>query len=242
MIRVSNSALLIAVLALALSCGEAAIAPNAAGANSASLDETDETPPAPASALPNRTLLMTPNDPAMNETAPDVFRTKFETDKGSFIVEVHRDWAPIGADRFYNLTKAGFFDHIKFFRVIKGFMVQFGIHGDPDISRYWSRNTLQDDPVKQSNRRGTITYAKTGQPNSRSTQFFINFADNANLDAQGFAPFGKVVEGMDVVDNLNGEYGGAPSSYQGEITQQGNAFLDKNYPKLDSITSARLVN
>lgn len=172
-----------------------------------------------------------------------MFRVAFHTTAGDFVVEAHRDWAPLGVDRFYNLSKAGFFDGVKFFRYVRDFMVQFGIHGDPQISRYWATNNLMDDPVKQKNVRGTISYAKTGAPNSRSTQFFINFGDNSgNLDPQGFAPFGKVVDGMDVVDSIFSEYGGTPSGYQREITREGNAFLDQNFPKLDSIITARLVD
>src|SRR4029077_19446479 len=142
------------------------------------------------------------SDPAsLNEKAPDVYKVKFDTSKGPFVVEVHRDWAPNGADRFYNLVKNGFFDNDRFFRVVSGFMVQFGINGDPKLSSVWREARIKDDPVKQSNARGYITFATAG-PNTRTTQVFINFADNSALDNQGFAPFGKVVSGMNVVDAL----------------------------------------
>jgi peptidyl-prolyl cis-trans isomerase A (cyclophilin A) len=241
MLRAFHSALFLACLALATACGSDSDSATKTGDHATGAATGDAAPS--ASGLPDRALLMNPRDPKMNEQAPDTFRTLFHTTVGDFVVEVHRAWAPIGADRFYNLSKSGFFDGVKFFRVMKGFMVQFGIHGDPQVSRYWSTNNLQDDPVTQKNRRGTITYAKTGAPNSRSTQFFINYVDNSsNLDPQGFAPFGEVVEGMDVVDSIFAEYGGTPSGYQREITRDGNAFLDQNFPKLDSIITARLVD
>jgi peptidyl-prolyl cis-trans isomerase A (cyclophilin A) len=212
-----------------------------------------KTPPAPAAAPekkadgagPDRSLLLKPTDAAMNQQAPATFKAKFETTKGNFVIEVTRDWAPKGADRFYNLVKNGFFDDVAFFRCVKGFMVQFGITGDPKINAAFRSATIPDDPVKQSNKTGYITYAKSGQPNSRTTQVFINYKDNANLDSQGFAPFGKVVEGMDVVEKLNGEYGdGAPYGKgpdQGKIQMQGNDFLKKDFPNLDWVKKATIV-
>ncbi len=184
-------------------------------------------------------------DPSkLTEKAPDTFKAEFDTTKGKFTVEVTRSLSPNGADRFYNLVKSGYFKDIAFFRVIKGFMCQFGIHGDPAISAKWRSANIQDDPVKGSNTRGTITFATAG-PNTRSTQFFINFADNANLDGMGFSPFGKVTQGMDVVDKINGEYGeGAPRGRgpdQGRIQQQGNAYLKKDFPNLDYINSVTIV-
>ena len=197
----------------------------------------------PAAAQPNMEKLM---DPAqLNETAPDKFQAKFETSKGEFIVEVTRAWAPNGADRFYNLVKNGFYDNCRFFRVIKGFMAQFGINGDPKIAMKWYNANFKDDPVKESNKRGFLTYAMSSAPNSRSTQLFINFGDNSGLDKQGFAPFGKVIKGMDVVDSIYSGYGeGAPSGKgpeQGKIITQGNAYLEKDFPKLDYIKSATIV-
>jgi peptidyl-prolyl cis-trans isomerase A (cyclophilin A) len=185
------------------------------------------------------------SDPAaLNANAPAVYQAKFDTSKGPFVVEVHRDWAPRGADRFYNLVKNGFYDNARFFRVIEGFMVQFGINGDPSVAAAWRDADIKDDPVKQSNGRGTITFATAG-PNTRTTQVFINFGDNAGLDGQGFSPFGKVVSGMEVVDQLYGGYGeGAPNGNgpdQGRIQSQGNAYLEQDFPKLDFIKSATIA-
>jgi peptidyl-prolyl cis-trans isomerase A (cyclophilin A) len=184
-------------------------------------------------------------DPAkLTEKAPDTFKAQFDTTKGKFTVEVTRSLSPNGADRFYNLVKAGYFKDIAFFRVIKGFMCQFGIHGDPAVAGKWRAANIQDDPVKGSNKRGTITFATAG-PNTRSTQFFINFADNANLDGMGFSPFGKVSEGMDVVDKINDEYGeGAPRGRgpdQGRLQREGNTYLKKDFPNLDYIKSVTLA-
>jgi len=158
--------------------------------------------PAPTS---NKTKLMTPSQ--LNEKAPETYKARLDTTKGPIVIEVHREWAPLGADRFYNLVKNGFYDDIRFFRVLDGFMAQFGMSGDPDIQKVWGRTNFMDDPVKQSNKRGFVTFAKSSAPNSRSTQVFINFVDNTSLDAQGFAPFGQIVEGMDVVDKLYSGYG-----------------------------------
>jgi len=185
------------------------------------------------------------SDPAsLNEKAPAVYKAKFDTSKGALIIEVHRDWAPNGADRFYNLVKNGFYNGVRFFRVLDGFMAQFGINGNPNLSAVWRDANIKDDPVKQSNSRGTITFATSG-PNSRTTQVFINFGDNAGLDGQGFSPFGKVVSGMDVVDALYGGYGeGAPRGDgpdQGRVQTQGNAYLEKAYPKLDYVKTATIV-
>jgi peptidyl-prolyl cis-trans isomerase A (cyclophilin A) len=181
------------------------------------------------------------NPAKLKDVAPATFKAQFDTSVGSFVVEVHRDWAPIGADRFYNLVKYGFFDDVRFFRVIPNFMVQFGINGDPSVQSAWREANLQDDPVKQSNKRGFITFAKTGAPDSRTTQVFINFRDNAGLDRQGFSPFGQVISGMEVVDKINPQYGGAPSDEQPRIQMQGNAYLNKAFPKLDYITKATIV-
>ena len=181
-------------------------------------------------------------DPAaLKEVAPATFKAHFDTSAGAFTIEVHRDWAPIGADHFYNLVKNGFYDGARFFRVISNFMVQFGINGDPRVTAAWLGATLKDDPVKQSNKRGYVTYAKTGAPNSRSTQVFINFVDkNTFLDSQGFAPFGQVIKGMDVVDKLYGGYGESAQSQSPRIQAEGNAFLTKEFPKLDYIKTATI--
>src|ERR1700693_1457523 len=184
------------------------------------------------------------NPDSLNEKAPAVFKVKFDTSRGAFVVEVHRDWAPNGADRFYNLVKNGFYDNARFFRVISGFMVQFGIHGDPKIWSVWREARIKDDPVKQSNGRGYITFATAG-PNTRTTQVFINFADNAALDRQGFAPFGKVVSGMTVVDALYADYGeGAPRGRgpsQDRIQREGNAYLTAEFANLDYIKKATIA-
>jgi peptidyl-prolyl cis-trans isomerase A (cyclophilin A) len=184
------------------------------------------------------------NPASLNEKAPAVYTVKVDTSKGPFVIEVHRDWAPNGADRFYNLVKNGFYNDDRFFRVIEGFMVQFGINGNPKISQVWQDANIPDDAVKQSNVRGMITFATAG-PNTRTTQVFINFGDNAGLDDQGFSPFGKVVSGMDVVDSLYAGYGeGAPKGHgpnQGIVQSLGNAYLDKAFPKLDYIKTATIV-
>jgi peptidyl-prolyl cis-trans isomerase A (cyclophilin A) len=179
------------------------------------------------------------NPAAATEKAPATYKVKFDTSAGAFVVEVHRDWAPLGADRFYNLVKAGFYDDVRFFRVISNFMVQFGINGNPAVSTIWSRAQIKDDPVKQSNKRGYITFA-TGGPNTRTTQVFINFRDNGGLDGQGFAPFGEVTQGMDVVDKLYAQYAGKPQDEFVKIQTQGNAFLNKEFPKLDYVKKATI--
>jgi peptidyl-prolyl cis-trans isomerase A (cyclophilin A) len=183
------------------------------------------------------------NPAALNEQAPATYKVKFDTSKGAFVVEVHRDWAPNGADRFYNLVKNGFYDNTRFFRVIAGFMVQFGINGDPKVSALWREARIPDDPVRQGNARGMITFATAG-PNTRTTQVFINFGNNPMLDHQGFAPFGQVVSGMDVVDALFSGYGeGAPGGRgpeQGRIQNEGNAYLTKDFAQLDYIKKATI--
>jgi peptidyl-prolyl cis-trans isomerase A (cyclophilin A) len=193
---------------------------------------------APPAAGAGRGKLSTPS--ALKEKAPDTYKARFDTSKGVFVVEVHREWAPLGADRFYNLVKNGFYDDVRFFRVLDGFMAQFGMNGTPGIQRAWGGATFMDDPVMQSNKRGYITFAKSGAPNSRSTQVFINFVDNTNLDSQGFAPFGQVVEGMDVVDKLYTGYGRQNVPDQTRITNEGNAYLNKEYPMLDFVKKATI--
>ena len=172
--------------------------------------------------------------------APAKFRAKLETTKGDVIVEVEREWAPHGADRFYNLVKIGYFTDIALFRAVRQFVVQFGMHGDPEINRIWTTSNIPPDPVKQSNTRGYVTFAMAGSPDTRSTQLFFNLTDdNKRLDAMGFAPIGRVIEGMAVVDSFFMGYGEAPS--QNDITSQGNAYLKRSFPKLDYIKSARIV-
>jgi peptidyl-prolyl cis-trans isomerase A (cyclophilin A) len=183
------------------------------------------------------------NPAAFREQAPPTYRVDFDTSKGSFVVEVHRDWAPNGADRFYNLVKNGFYDNARFFRVVEGFMVQFGINGDPKVSTAWHDARIKDDPVRISNKRTFVTFATAG-PNTRTTQVFINFGDNHNLDGMGFAPFGQVVSGMKVVDALYSGYGeGAPQGRgpeQGRLQAEGNQYLARDFANLDYIKKATL--
>ena len=179
------------------------------------------------------------NPASLTEKAPATYKVKLDTTAGPVVIEVHRDWAPLGADRFYNLVKHGFYDGVRFFRVIPGFMAQGGMSGDPAIQKLWGRNNINDDPVKQSNKRGFVTFAKTAAPNSRSTQIFINYADNSSLDSQGFAPFGQVVSGMEAVDKFE-SYGRNNVPDQGMITAEGEAYLKKDYPKLTVIKKATI--
>jgi peptidyl-prolyl cis-trans isomerase A (cyclophilin A) len=182
--------------------------------------------------------LLNPQSPAMQAKAPETFNTRFETSAGAFTIQVTRAWAPLGADRFYNLVRNGFFDGTRFFRVVPGFVVQFGLSGDPAISARWHLASIPDDPAQQHNTRGTITFATAG-PNTRTTQLFINFADNLNLDGMGFSPFGKVVDGMGVVDRIYAGYGERPD--QGLIEGRGTAYLASQFPKLDTIAKATIV-
>ena len=202
----------------------------------------DTTTNAPVAAAPPAAGFADPSK--LTATAPDTFKAQFTTTKGKIVIEVTRSLSPNGADRFYNLVKSGFFTDVAFFRVIPGFMCQFGIHGDPAVSAKWREANIADDPVKGSNTRGAITFATAG-PGTRTTQLFINFGDNTGLDGQGFSPFGKVVEGMDIVDKINGEYGeGAPGGNgpsQGRIQTEGNAYLKKDFPNLDYIKSASIL-
>jgi peptidyl-prolyl cis-trans isomerase A (cyclophilin A) len=182
--------------------------------------------------------LTQPNSPEMNQTAPDSFRVHFATSVGDFEIEVVRAWAPRGADRFYNLVKHSWYDGDRFFRAIPGFVVQFGLNGDPEIGKWWRNARIVDDSVAHSNTRGTITYAKADR-NTRTTQVFINLRDNKQLDGQGFSPFGQVVSGMDVVDKITTQYDDKPD--QGLIQMQGNTYLEQNFPKMDYIKTATIV-
>jgi peptidyl-prolyl cis-trans isomerase A (cyclophilin A) len=173
--------------------------------------------------------------------APVHYTVAFSTTRGRFEVTVNRSWAPRGADRFYNLVRAHFFDGVEFFRVVKGFVVQFGISGYPAVSRAWQNANIADDPVKASNGRATITFADAG-PNTRTTQVFVNLANNSRLDSLGFAPFGRVTKGMSVVDKLYGGYGEQPTGAQPQIAAQGNAFLKRRFPRLDSMLTATIVS
>lgn len=183
-------------------------------------------------------------DPSLaTEKAPDTYKVKFDTTEGVFVVEVHRDWAPNGADRFYNLVKIGFFDNTEFFRVVEGFMVQFGISAYPDVNTKWREARIKDDPNKQKNTRGRFTFATSGT-DSRTSQVFINFGDNTFLDGQGFSPIGEVTEGMEIVDKLYKGYGeGAPQGRgpnQMRIQKEGNTYLKAEFPELDSVKTATI--
>jgi len=193
-----------------------------------------------APATPANPLLDSKN-PAVNQTAPAEFKVKFVTSKGDIVVQVTRSWAPKGADRFYNLVKNNYYDEVRFFRVIRAprpFMAQFGIHGDPKVAAAWREASIEDDPVTQSNTRGMLSYAMAG-PNTRTTQIFINYGDNSRLDTGGFSPFGKVTEGMDVVDKFHADYGESPD--QTRIQYEGNAYLGRSFPNLDYIKTARVI-
>ncbi len=222
------SALLLLAAGLAWSTAGAAPAAQAGGAGEASGNP-----------------LLNPASPAMNQTAPDTFSVKFATTRGDFTVEVDRALSPKGADRFYNLVRNGYYDGVRFFRVVPGFMAQFGIHGDPAVNKAWINASIPDEPAKTTNARGTLTFAKRGSPNSRTVQLFINFKDNGFLDQQGFAPFGHVTEGMAVVDSLYSGYGeGAPQGQgpnQMRLQSEGNSYLEKEFPKLDYIKKAVIV-
>ncbi len=180
------------------------------------------------------------------EGVPDVFKVKFECSNGTFVAEFHKEWSPRGAERVYELVKEGFYDDARFFRVVKGFMAQVGMAGDPAVHSKWMNKNIQDDPVIKSNTRGMVTFAKTGLPNSRSTQLFINYGDNSGLDRQGFSPVGQVVEGMEVVDSLHSGYGDGPPRGRGPSQQliqaQGNAYLNEKYPNLDYIKKATIID
>lgn len=216
-----------------------------AAAGIARADEAKQAAKAEAKGKVNMAALKDPKSAEMTAKAPDTFQAKFETSKGDFVVAVTREWSPNGADRFYNLVRNGYYNDVRFFRVISGFMAQFGINGDPELNKVWMNASIPDDPVKGSNTRGMVTFAMRGSPNSRTTQLFINFGNNAGLDKQGFAPFGEVVEGMEVVDALYAEYGeGAPRGKgpdQGRAQAEGNAYFTKDFPSLDYIKQATIV-
>ena len=192
-------------------------------------------------ALTALTLVAQPSSAQVtDQQAPATFRARFETSQGPFVVEVYREWAPLGADRFYTLVKRGFYDGARFFRVLSGFMAQFGLSGDPKIQGEYAAANLLDEPAKQSNLRGFVSFAKESAPNTRYTMVFINYKDNSYLDADGFAPFGQVVVGMEIVDKLYGGYGRTNVPDQRRIKSEGNAYLTAEYPKLDFIKAARI--
>jgi peptidyl-prolyl cis-trans isomerase A (cyclophilin A) len=196
---------------------------------------THPIPHTTAPTAPRPSLL---NPASLHAKAPEIFKAKFTTTAGDFVVEVHRDWAALGADRFYNLVRNGYFTNASFFRVMPGFVVQFGLSPNPAVNKVWKDAHIQDDPVIQSNKRGFLVFATAG-PNTRTTQLFINYGDNTRLDGMGFAPFGKVIEGMDVVDKIYPGYGDSPR--QDLITDQGDAYIAASFPKIDKIKLAHIV-
>jgi peptidyl-prolyl cis-trans isomerase A (cyclophilin A) len=205
--------------------------------------KSPESVPAPAAAPAEKPSLDKPR--TLSERAKDVYRAKFATSKGDFVIEVHRDWAPLGADRFYNLVKNGYYNETRFFRVVNGFMAQIGIHGKPELNMAWRDQRIADDPVLKSNLRGFVSFATAG-PGTRTTQFFINYSDgNSRLDGMGFAPFGQVTSGMEVVEHLYAEYGeGAPRGRgpdQGRLQDEGNAYLMRDFPQLDYVKEATIL-
>lgn len=214
---------IIALVAAAVSCKKAGDKPTTTTSSSATPD------------------FHNPADAGFATQAPDSFRARFSTTKGDFVIAVHRAWAPLGADRFYNLVRSGFYDGVRFFRVLPGFMAQFGIHGDTAVTSAWREQRIQDDPVRRTNVRGMVTFATAG-PGTRTTQIFINYGNNDRLDGMGFAPFGQVVEGMEVVDALYGGYGeGAPRGRgpdQFRLNVEGEKYLARQFPRLDKITKA----
>jgi peptidyl-prolyl cis-trans isomerase A (cyclophilin A) len=178
--------------------------------------------------------------------SPAQYKVRLQTTKGDVVILVHRDWSPLGADHFYEMTKMRFYDNNAFFRALKGFVVQWGINGDPQVNKNWSEISIKDDPPKVSNKVGTVVFAKTGEPNSRTTQVFINLADNsASLDPQGFTPFGEVIQGLDNVMNLYTDYGEIAPNGTGPnpaaIADIGNPYLEEHFPKLDYIKTARII-
>lgn len=237
--------------ALLILCFVACLAPYALSAHPQATPAPAAKPAAPVHHT--AAAAHTGTDPALlhpatlKAKAPDVFEVKFATTKGDFVIQITRAWAPNGADRFYDLAKHGFFTNVSFYRFVKDFIVQFGLSPDPKITAAWSKANINDDPVKQSNKLGTVTFAMGG-PNTRQTQVFINLADNSgSLDSSGFSPIGQVTSGMDVVQQLFSGYGeisdlGGNGPSQSRIGEGGKAYLDKNFPKLDSIKTATIIS
>ncbi len=249
---------MLSLLAILVACGGTEpAAEDAAGSADpppaeAPVSEPPAAPPEPTAAEPESDPappelppLSNPAHPDANQTAPAQSRVELDTTKGNIVLQVYRDWAPLGADRFYNLVRAGFFTDVRFFRVVDGFVAQFGMNGDPDVHAVWDAAELQDDPtVGQTNSRGRITFAHGG-PNTRATQFFLSLGNNSFLDPQNFPPFGEVVEGLGALDSLYNGYGDGPPQGtgpdQGRIRSQGNRYLDSEYPLLDYVRRARLI-
>jgi len=198
-----------------------------------------------AYAVPPNSVLLDPEASEFMAEAPETFNARFETSKGDFVIEVVRDWAPNGADRFYNLVRNGFYDGTRFYRAIDGFMVQFGLHGDPAVTEAWQSERITDDPVVETNAPGTVTFAMASERDTRTTQIFINLVDNARLDDMGFAPIGRIIEGMDVVRQLYTGYGEGPPGRgpdQNRVRSEGNVYLTREFPDLDYVERATVVS
>ncbi len=240
----STQVTLVSLVVFGAACGEKAAPPKPAETPAVAPVAAAPADEAPAAPIPT-TGLLHPDAAKLAAAAPDSFIVHMVTSRGPVDIKIHRDWSPRAADRLYYLVSNGFYDNARFFRVINGFMAQFGFAGDPAITAAWEPRTINDDPVKHSNTRGTVTFAKTSAPNSRGTQLFINFGNNANLDGVGFPPLGEVTNGMNAVDSLYSGYGeggdmGGQGPLQGRISKEGNAYLTKAFPKLDYIKSARV--
>jgi peptidyl-prolyl cis-trans isomerase A (cyclophilin A) len=195
---------------------------------------------------PDRGLLLEPTNPVWSQRAPDVYRARFETSKGNFVVEVRREWAPLGADRFYNLVRHGFYDDQRFFRILANYIAQWGISGDPAVTAAWQGRTFPDDSLRLSNTRGTIGFSSLTSPNTRLTQVYVNYTDNSRNDTTGVVPFGRIVQGMEVLDSLYSGYGsnsggGMRQGQQEALLTGGNAYVDREYPRLDRLLRARIT-
>lgn len=230
MIHIQATLSLLAILTLSVGC----IRPNPTPSSTAALETAEPNPSDPIQTVSN--------EEEVDAGDAEVTKVRFTTTEGEFIVEVHPEWAPRGAKHWLKLIKLGYYNDVRFFRVVPGFMAQVGISGDPNMSEKWADASIPDDKVVASNKRGYISFAQTGRPNSRSTQWFINFGDNSFLDTsgQGFPPIGKVIEGMSVVDSINSEFGERPD--QGRIESEGNEYLDEAFDGLTKIIKAEIID
>ncbi len=227
----------------------AALAVLCSFASTPSFSQTSTTPtPSKPTSATIATRAVSPYDRALlkpallKDRAPDTYQVKFDTTRGDFIVTVTRAWAPLAADRFYNLVKHHYYDDARFFRVVPNFVVQFGISAYPPVTAAWAKATFKDEPVLQKNKRGTLTFAKTSSPNSRTVEIFINLKDNPSLDSQGFAPFGSIdAAGMSVVEMMYGQYGDRAGLDQEPMEKQGEKYIAAKWPKLDTIKTASIV-
>jgi len=242
-LRIMPAALAASLLILLSGCSkppetakkEEAVAPEPPKQEPPAPEPAKPEPPKQEPAEPKPAAKKAPSAPGK---APNLFKVRFVTSKGPFVIEVHKDWAPVGAQRFYELVKTGFYNDARFFRVLPNFVVQFGLAANPSVTKKWEQK-IKDDPVTQTNRAGSVVFATAG-PNTRTTQVFINLASNQRLDSDGFAPFGTVVEGMEVVQSFYSGYGEGASNNQDQITNRGNAYLNANFPKLDYIKTATI--